>query len=181
VVQGTGLGLLENGKWYMTIEKRDPIPIGYYWLDLTKGNMSEGGLFDNNDADIDPLKSENFQVWMKASNGAAVYGVARERVKTIRNEGPFKLFQVLEPVRRWSAKWNLGLPTIAPYNEKSTWADISQKPQVEEIVDLDKLDDLASGVGEKAAVVGIAAIVSTIAVPVSIIIAVTYLLGKLMR
>lgn len=105
--------------------RADPIPIGYYWLDVINGPSR-----------IEGVSTEaHWAVWSTTWQNPRV-GAPRVRVlKTVHHEAAsgnpardWVLFQVLSPVPRWTPETSLGLPTTAPKGAATNEGDTIQSP-----------------------------------------------------
>lgn len=86
----------------MAYEKQDPIPPGYYWVDLPT-DMSQ----------------TQFHWWVKTQ--------LPDHVKVRRRDGNnWVLFRVIRPVSRWVPESGISLPTRA--TKDTTKADTVQRP-----------------------------------------------------
>lgn len=113
------------------LERRDPIPPGFYWL-VVIGDTAQN----------DVSKPDNFLFWVQANS-------TRVRVlKTVHHDqqpipGSFDvappndwfLFQVLSSVNRWGNDTGLGLPDIAPEGANSTEESTVGVPEPTDIFD----------------------------------------------
>jgi hypothetical protein len=121
----------------MPLERRSPLPVGLYWIDVIGENRAA------------------FQAW-RSVQAAEVKVRASEQF----DDGPGRdwiKFEVLKPAA-WDAK-RFGFPnTIAPGEVVTSSADTVQRPDPEKDP-LDKLDDaLSSGGGLTARLVEIVAV-----------------------
>lgn len=101
----------------MSLEKDDPIPPGYYWLDLLRPNhqLTQDAL-------------DNFRIWMKSFNPRTV--------KSVKTDGAWVLFEVEKPSMRWGVEDGLGLPNRAPWGLATTKQSVlSDRREPEGIAD----------------------------------------------
>lgn len=114
----------------MVMERRNPIPTGWYWIDL-----------------LTPFQRDTWSDWLKANNT----GPDDVKVQVRKSEGTWKLFQVKEPVPRWPVEAKLGFPTLAPYEEKTDRGDTVQRPDPEpDITDRFDPDSVGQSIEETA-------------------------------
>jgi len=107
----------------MTQERRNPIPAGRYWLDLS----AQG--------------AERFGQWRDMYTGY----VQIESVQRSEDSGrEFVLFNVLLPSPRWPDSFGLGFPSVAPPNVRGL-SDVlaTPKPTMKQWWDFD-LSDLGT-------------------------------------
>jgi hypothetical protein len=107
------------------IVRSDPIPPGFYWLDL-----------------IGDAGRDAFNEWIELWQGAAM---AREIRRSEYSQRDWVLFEVRLPVRRWTSR-ALGLPTVAPKGAATLEADTERAPQPEGFPDLLRTGDLVEAV-----------------------------------
>jgi len=103
----------------MTLERRDPIPPGVYWVDVVRNDARPG-----------------FERWLK-DNAATVkvrnradkgQQSAMARHLGLRSTfGLWVLFEALEPTKRWPLSVKVGLPTIAQVGRKTKQSDVVQR------------------------------------------------------
>lgn len=93
----------------------DPIPPGFYWLDVPWEDSQFTGV----------PKPQHFQLWLDSMRSLGWVGL----IRTVHHEGTgvidyaqgvdepardWYLFEVKSPAPRWSNETGLGLPTVAP-------------------------------------------------------------------
>jgi len=134
----------------MTLERANPIPPGYYWVDAP--------IWPSGDAD--PVGA--FRAWIKASAGKAAI-IKDQPLGTYGgdpNAGRWFLFRITEPYQRWGLDAKLGFPTVAT-SAQIEQEDIVQRPPPEgSIIDkIPTVDEMTASVGEK-----VSSTISTVAI-----------------
>lgn len=107
----------------MTLERRDPIPQGRYWLHVRMPD-ADGG-----------KQQEAFSAWVLAQNGAsAEWEQAKDRpvqILSTQDGEPggmaFVIFKLIKPVPRWPLSAGLGAPSIASDSIRDA-SDVTQAP-----------------------------------------------------
>ena len=108
----------------MALERRDPIPLGTYWIDVVKDHSG-------------------FLAWLKKNANTVKVLKHRDDEKDFRW---WFLFEVLSPTKRWPLSVRIGAPTIAPQGAKTTKAKTAQRPKAKGVADYwgDKLPEIAT-------------------------------------
>jgi len=109
----------------MTLERRDPIPPGRYWLHVRMPD-ADGG-----------KQGEAFSAWVLEQNGsAAEFEQAKDRpvqILSTQDGEPdgmaFVIFRLIKPVPRWPLSAGLGAPSIAPDSIRDA-SDVTQAPEL---------------------------------------------------
>lgn len=97
----------------MALEKRNPIPIGVYWIDI----------ISNND-----FKVQNFEDWLDENSDKVLVLDSKKKAISSVSDHLWVLFEVTEPVERWPLEWKLGAPTIAKRGQETTIEDTVTRP-----------------------------------------------------
>lgn len=94
----------------MALETKDPIPTGYYWLDLIQADPS----------DVTEISVERTQDAMREF-AWWVQSFSPRTVHVVKADGAWVLFRVDVPSMRWPMDGSIrGLPTRAPWGMATT-------------------------------------------------------------
>jgi hypothetical protein len=116
----------------MSFEQEDPIPPGFYWLDFTRETP-----------EAEAAARQEFAWWVRSFDP--------RRVRTVKSEGAWVLFEVEKHAMRWSPSAGLGFPNRAPQGAATTARGIktgvvSTRPDPEKDI-LEKADDALGSLG----------------------------------
>lgn len=109
----------------MALERSDPIPTGYYWLDLVRPDPD-----DVNEISEERTKDamREFAWWVHSFNPRTVH--------VVKVDGAWVLFRVDVPSMRWPINGEIkGLPNRAPWGMATTRDSTVQRRDPEGIVE----------------------------------------------
>ncbi len=105
--------------------KNDWLPVGFYWIDTTAEPLTSPSWWDvltgdeqKEESEETKYRNKSFRIWLQGMNKT------KQRVKVIRKQGNWILFETLEFVPRWTSAFHLGLPNVAPFGADTTMEDV---------------------------------------------------------
>lgn len=119
----------------MTLERKDPIPAGTYWIDIIDTNLAK------------PVNLQGFNAWAKA-HAPHVKVLKKDRkilggaLDIKKGQVMWTLFRLEQAVPRWATAVAIGLPTLATKGAATTPADTETRQKEKSVLEHWGLPDL---------------------------------------